>query len=334
MGGQSTCTWITHRSGYGNGAITVNRGLALLMAAAALAVTSCGQGTDALPKGATAATSLDDVPGIGRTHDAALRDDTIAYWEAWRRDAFVQACMKSAGFVWHPEADYPADAVLNIADFLGVDSVPTASKAPTQLNHEYESGLGEQQRDDYFKILFEESAAHVDYVREHGGSLPAGQSDSFAEGGCAGASWRAVGSVWDLDEQLKPVFEDLRHQVEDMALVQTHRQDFRSCVLTHAGVAVDDVGELEDLAAAPSIEPAQRQRLVTAQEACLRHWDLANRAAMQEVVERLGPAERAAIDAQQLRYLGVMRRIQMDRAFLAFLGAEASRLSARLAGTE
>jgi hypothetical protein len=66
--------------------------------------------------------ALDQYPGFGRSADAALRDDTIAYWEAFQREQVIADCMAAAGFAYVLDVAFPTEAVVAIAEGQGLVS--------------------------------------------------------------------------------------------------------------------------------------------------------------------------------------------------------------------
>lgn len=81
---------------------------------------------------------LDPYPGFGRTAEAALRDDTIAFWEAYKQEVFVKACMENAGFQYLEDALYPGEVVQEIARSLGV-APELEGPIPLEVNDAYKA---------------------------------------------------------------------------------------------------------------------------------------------------------------------------------------------------
>jgi hypothetical protein len=61
------------------------------------------------------AAALDEYAGFGQSVEATQRDETIAYWEAFRREQLVGACMAEAGFDYAPAVAFPTGDMLEIA---------------------------------------------------------------------------------------------------------------------------------------------------------------------------------------------------------------------------
>lgn len=158
----------------------------------------------ATPTPSAAVVRLGEVPGLGDTEILMVRDDTIAYWEAWKRAELVNACMAAAGFRWVVDVNYPGGAVPAIAGRLGVDPQKVDGLTPTEQNRRYRRSLSHARLDDYSQALFAESADDVAYVNDHRGQLPPGRRGGrpFAEGGCVGDAAKLVGTVWQLKREL------------------------------------------------------------------------------------------------------------------------------------
>ena len=184
---------------------TLSTTVALTGAALVLALVGSG-GTVPETAGASAphaARPLDDVPGMGMSPDAVARDETISYWEAWRRDVSVQSCMRRASFEWDPEVSYPSEAVVLVAGELGVPPSPDPGEDPAARNARRVAALSATERNRYFTTLNGESAATIAFVESHDGALPPAEAaDDFATGGCRGAADKRIGSLWALRRQL------------------------------------------------------------------------------------------------------------------------------------
>jgi hypothetical protein len=142
---------------------------------------------------------LDAYPGFGRSPDAMLRDDIIAYWEAYQREVVVADCMADAGFSYAPAVAYPTDAMTRVAENLPTADVEPAARAtvsPDEQNRATERALAPGDRDRYYQALYGETAADIDAAARDG-AAPDGQGAAFATGGCAGRAHDAVPSVWD-----------------------------------------------------------------------------------------------------------------------------------------
>lgn len=157
--------------------------------------------------------ALDAYPGFGRTPGAMLRDDTIAYWEAYRRELVVADCMADAGFSYTPAVAYPTDAVRRIADDLPTPDVGAAARSetsPDEQNRAYDQALSPGDRDRYFRTLYGESAAAIDAAARTG-EAPDGRAADFATGGCLGTAHDTIPSVWDARRAVAPSLTTTRN---------------------------------------------------------------------------------------------------------------------------
>jgi hypothetical protein len=165
---------------------------------------------------ATEATSaLDQHVGFGVSPVGALRDETIAYWEAYQREQLTAACMADAGFDYTPAVSFPTRDTVEIAEGLGAQDRaaslgPRGSSSPATRNRDVERALSAGERDRYDQTLLGESAADVAEA-DRTGEVPAGRrADEFATGGCVGLSKAAIPSVWDARRQLTADLDALR----------------------------------------------------------------------------------------------------------------------------
>lgn len=145
---------------------------------------------------------LDAYAGFGRTPEAMLRDDTIAYWEAYQRELVVAECMTGAGFDYAPAVAYPTEALERVAENLPTPAV-RAGASPHEENRAYEETLSAGDRDRYHRTLHGETAADIDAAAVEG-AAPDGQGADFATGGCVGQADDEIGSVWDARRAMAP----------------------------------------------------------------------------------------------------------------------------------
>jgi hypothetical protein len=160
-------------------------------------------------------TSLDQYPGFGQSTEAVLRDETIAYWEAFQREHLIRECMGQAGFDYAPAVAFPTGDLREVAEGLGVQDrvspfeLPGAS-SPAALNRDYERGLSDRERERYNQTLLGETAAEVAET-DRTGVVPEGRrAEEFATGGCFGRAQEAVPSVWDARRDLATELDALR----------------------------------------------------------------------------------------------------------------------------
>ena len=60
--------------------------------------------------------TLDGYPGFSRTPEGAVRDDTIAFWEAFQREQLRQTCMADDGFDYFALVAFPEEATIQVAE--------------------------------------------------------------------------------------------------------------------------------------------------------------------------------------------------------------------------
>jgi hypothetical protein len=137
--------------------------------------------------------------GFGRTRQAMLRDDTIAYWEAYQRELVVAGCMEEAGLSYAPAVAYPTAAMRRVAENLPTPQIEPdapAAASPDEQNRAYERALSPGERDRYTRTLYGETAADIDAAALEG-AAPDGRGTDFATGGCTGRARAGVPSLWD-----------------------------------------------------------------------------------------------------------------------------------------
>lgn len=280
------------------------------------------------PAAATTATGepLDEIYGLGVSREAEERDDTIAFYEAWKRDAHTAQCMRAAGFTWHPEALFPAEEVSDIARALGVTPAtgPLGADAPTK-NRRIESALTPDRRDAYFRTLLAESAAAIDRMRETGG-LPSGQDgERFATGGCVGQASAAVGSIWNLERQLGDDLQQLRARARETKAFGDARRAYAACASAHGLDGVRDPGDIERL---DLTDPETAGAFSAVEAECQHLWDDANDQGLRAVAEEFRTEYADVIEQQQNRYAGMLDRVRSDESFRTFLAEQAGRAQA------
>lgn len=193
-----------------------------LVVAPALAARS-----DPAPADASIVVSPFDVyPGFGRSPGAMLRDDTIAFWEAFRREKLVVDCMAATGLQYFADAAFPIDPILQIAESLGVQPVQ-GGPDPIQQNRDYLASLSSADLDRYYQKLLGESGATIAAFEASDGRVPTGSnSDTFATGGCRGQAQQSIPGIWEARREFEDAFgEQLRGQAAAAA-----SGEYRVCV--------------------------------------------------------------------------------------------------------
>ena len=263
-----------------------------------------------------------------------LRDDTIAYWEAWKRAVGTEACMGEAGFLWNLEVGYPQEVIVQITESLGVSVVhgPATALSAEEVNADLYSQLSEQEQDAYAQALYGESAADLQEFNETG-AVPEGRDDSFAAGGCLGASWSEVGSIWDLGRTVGPEILELELTLKETQFDEV-RADYGDCA---AGVGLDGIDGPEDLDQmlldATEVEnpapPEELDALLALTDevnvACDSIWATGSREAYAHALSVVRDRHPELFDAQIERYEDALDEITLDKEFLMFLATEAGR---------
>lgn len=264
---------------------------------------------------------LDPYPGFGRSPEAALRDDVIALWEAYRQEALMSECMAGSGFEYQPEVDLLPEDVRAVSAYLETDIVAAKPFDPEEWNYKYAQGLSHKELDAYYRTLLGESAADIQTVGSHG-TLPGERSaESFAQGGCYGDAREAVPSIWDARRSLVGQFERLRADVLASSTIQQTRADFRACMLNRAGVGARDPGEAEDLIVRILDRgvPGDVDAISDALEACWPIWTRGYRAAEREAAEAFVARNREALESQRETYANVRTSMRADESFMQWL---------------
>jgi hypothetical protein len=272
----------------------------LVVAGSVALATQAGQaGTHRYP--------LDDVPGFGRSPEAVLRDDTIAYWEAYRREAEVSVCMGEAGFLYEMDVAFPEGVTRAVASALGVEAerTPRPTPSPSQGNAAYVESLTSDRRDGYYRALYDESTVDVEVSRANE-AVPEGRGEDFARGGCVGAAERLVGSVWDARRALDEDYEAERRKVGAALAASDTADAYAECVREVSGVTVSSPAEVYGTEDERLLEKGPE--LV----ACEKIWSSGYADAEGAMAERFAERHREELSEGRARYEGVMARIEED----------------------
>lgn len=286
--------------------------------AVALVSVSSGQSRSARADGEGGVHPFDSVPGLGRSPDAVLRDDAIAYWEAWKRDLEVQECMSSQGFVWEPEAAYPPEVADDVAEYLGVVPLRSGSRdTAVARNDRRAAALGAAVRDRYFKALLGESAAAIDFLEKSGGRLPPGESAAgFATGGCRGEVDAAVGSVWDLRRDLSDDMASMLDEARSAPDFVNAQDEYQRCVERHGLKGVRSPADVDR-----ALEQGDDRALAV--EGCSTIWLKADEKASARAAKALLQAHPSAVERQRKTYARAVDQMREDRDFLRSVTANA-----------
>lgn len=259
------------------------------------------------------ASPLDAYPGFGRSADAVLRDETIAYWEAFRREQFVATCMGDAGFDYTPAVAFPAQDTADVAEHLGISG--EAGPSPVAQNRAYEAGLSSEERERYNQTLLGESAAAVAEA-DRTGIVPDGRADDFARGGCVGAAAAAIPSVWDAPRQLTAELETMRQDIARSAELQEAGRAYAECAQDASGLRATSPADLDETVLEESDGSADAAR---AFEECASVWASGYEEAATAVADRFVQEQSDRLAAVATRYADVMTQIAEDEALAAYL---------------
>lgn len=263
---------------------------------------------------------LGEYPGFGITESQVVRDDTIALWEAWQRDLTTSQCMAESGFEWTPEVLYPWDAVAAVAVHLGVVDLeqidpesPPLEDVALRENMETRAGLARGDLDAYYRGLVGESLADVEYMEHNGGAIPESRQESdFMQGGCAGASLEAVGSVWDAKRALAAERLELVKQTMGAETVQRELATLSECA-AELGATVMTLEDLDRIAADDS------RLALEVEENCLQSFDSVYASARTEHRNAFADSHREELTALTERSAQRYQVALEDEAFAEFL---------------
>jgi len=158
---------------------------------------------------------LDPYLGFGRSDSAALRDDTIANWEAFQEDVAIAGCMARKGFRYWPDPwGFEGFGDLDhVAADLGVEAAPGADDGDSR-NTRYARRLPRDERDGYYRALYGESLADFEAAGGHGEVPPGRDPETFLQGGCSGRAEDAASpTIWDRSRKLDREFDRLRNRM-------------------------------------------------------------------------------------------------------------------------
>lgn len=278
-------------------------GLGLILAAVAGRVVATPQASPADP--------FDALPGFGRSAEASLRDDTIALWEAFRREVLVESCMGQAGFQYQPNAEYPADALRDVAKGLGVAPAAGAVNGPADVNAAYEQSLKPEAHSAYVHALYGVTLEAMEAIRSTGKAPTA----DGGWGGCMGRADASSPSIWDARHHLLPLYVEFRRSLAASPDLAKARDEYAACA-AQQGVIADRPGALDQLAAAGRIDEALAGKVASG---CEPGWVAAAAPGETKLAEAFISEHREELAVVKRRYEGVLDRIAKDDGFAAFL---------------
>jgi hypothetical protein len=276
-----------------------------------------GVAVSVAPAFADSSFPLDKYPGFGRSTDAALRDDTIAYWEAFQREQLIADCLAVAGFAYALDVAFPPEAVVAIAEGQGVASSATgllADASPSARNDAYVEGLSATERDRYFQTLFAERADDI-MMAEETGRIPDGRGEDFASGGCFGEAQAAIPGIWNLPRQLGDELEVMRASIDDSAELRDAKRQYAACTRESASLDADPAA-LEAIVAGGGPQAAAAGATLAR---CADIWSFGYRRAAEVAAQNFVTAHAGELAAIEAQYAGIMDTIRDDAAFRAYL---------------
>jgi hypothetical protein len=261
--------------------------------------------------------ALDGYEGFGRSPEAALRDDTIAYAEAFRREVDIAACMSDAGFEYTPAVAFPADRVADIASGLGIGPGWPAPEAPAGRNRAYAQGLSPGEHERYYQTWLGESAADVAEA-ERTGVIPPGRGPDFATGGCLGAAKTAIPGIWGGQRPLRQQLDQEIAASPELRAAQSH---YRQCAQATGGIAASKPADARRVALADASKAgAVRDVLAACEAGWAAGYDRAARATAERFVNDHGDQ----LSAIRHHYEAFLTDLARDADFLSYLGAQAA----------
>ncbi len=271
--------------------------------------------------------AVDTIPGFGITPKNAMRDDTIALWEAYQRESIVQQCMQSAQLTYDIEVAFPAGVAINVADSLDLPDAHSLKHSGKSLgtiasvsatNHQRAMDLAETEQDRYFQTLFGESAADVALV-ESTGVLPPGRAD-FARGGCVAQSWNEIPGVYALKRALNSDISQSRSLEMSNALLSKEQSAACNTNSEKNSVAINSLATLEQSLAQNEnidIDPICEKALVQL-----------SRDIHQNSIQRTLNENAEMTRSHVSQYHNAMNSISDDSQFMAFMASSTHGLAA------
>ena len=259
----------------------------------------------------------DRVPGFGYTEKGALRDDTIALWEAYKREKLVQECMSNANIDYEIEVAFPTGVAVQVAASLSLPDAHDVERSSTGVlvgtlanvesnNYRRALTLSLDNREHYFQTLYGESATDFDMVQRTG-ELPSGRAD-FARGGCVGKAWKEVPGVYALKRSLYHEIE--RERLTALSNMVAAREIQSECS-TEAGVTIRSLEELETM---------KGKKQVAGDLAGCEHLLVAmSIQAMNTSIQKVLGSAPTVIQKQLQDYSNTGESIAEDASFTAFL---------------
>lgn len=280
--------------------------ISIALSVAVAAVLAVGVAATASPDTASSR-FFDDVPGLGMSPSAVLRDDTIALYESWERQRIMAACARSHGFAYEPELAYGSNAAAAVAESLGVTPVDDGRAAARDRNEAYRRSLPEERGQRFARIMWGDRMQPADHAADATAGRPGAGGTS-----CADRAADETAYLWQLKLDMEQDILEASAAAVSIPEFEEARQDFDRCVEGVAGTSVEHVAELEELEAQ---QPQLGECRTLWSDAMVEVEDIT----LEEVRDEWAPR----IEDQQERYDGMVERIRQDGPFRSWLGTVA-----------
>jgi hypothetical protein len=265
---------------------------------------------------------LDEIPGLGVSSDAALRDETLALYEAWRRDTLVAECLSKSGVSWTPEALFPVEELPEIALSLNQSPIANDDPWPEELNFEMRKALGPKEREVYADAMYGETAKDIADWQESGGSVPDGRDpETFAIGGCSHVGWKQMPGVWQIKDRLGDQISALRAGARETDSFLAGQAKYSVCARDLGYPNINSPADFDKLILAGD----NSNSLAEAIAACSGLWAKANEAGLAEIQAHFRVANAAFIEPWIAYYAKFWDELRSDKTFLVFLSEQAGR---------
>lgn len=262
-------------------------------------LTTSSLGPDQISPGRTVAdasrreASLGAIPGFGKNADAMRRDDTIALWEAYRREVLIIDCMRDAELDYAPTELATRGQRRQSAIHLGLPEPSAAAQTVPESRPD---------SDAYWMTLAGITAQEASE----------GRGDEV--GGCIGTAWDALPGLWELKRTLSEAQADMFERVQEHPALELARAEFLTCTdqLGMAGLAgPEDVDEL--VASGGSVEQA-----MTALDTCMPAYERRQAVAV-AAAELSFVATHPALEKQRVAYADADLQMRADSGFVEFV---------------
>lgn len=270
---------------------------------------------------------FDEYPGFGISPESVIRDDTIAYWEAFNREQNIGACMKRSGFSYLADVAFPSQAMQAVAESMGIapdTSIQSASRAyldPRLRNRDYVKTLSDGEQDKYYQTLYGENAQDIEMYSQTG-VVASGTTKEFATSGCYGSTTKSQSSIWDGKRALADELQAMRIQIthsEDL------KQTFSTCTQSIGGLTAASPAVIEDRIDYGGLSVETGEKILMK---CGSEWENGYRMAWDTAMKDI-IAQNPKIFAQiKQKYSGAISEIQENQEFRSYITRQLAVLSA------